>query len=131
MRMGARILYIEDNYQNFRLLMRMLSAENNGYEVYHAPDGRSGLAMAGELAPDLIFVDISLPDIDGVEVTHRLKESPESSHVPIVALTANAMVGDREKYLASGCDGYLPKPLTRASLREALAEFLPGVRNSS
>ncbi len=124
--MGARILYIEDNYQNFRLLMRMLSAENNGYQVYHAENGKSGLVMAEELVPDLIFVDINLPDIDGVEVTRRLKESDTSPHVPVVALTANAMVGDRERYLASGCDGYLQKPLTRASLREVLAEFLPG-----
>jgi len=126
--MGARILYIEDNYQNFRLLMRMLSAERSGYEVYHAKDGRSGLNMAEELSPDLIFIDINLPDIDGVEVTRRLKESGAADHAPIIALTANAMVGDRERYLASGCDGYLPKPLTRASLREALAEFLPGGR---
>lgn len=124
--MGIRILYIEDDYQNFRLLMRMLSVENNGYEVYHAENGQSGLAMAEDLGPDLIFVDINLPDIDGVEVTHRLKESGAFDHIPIVALTANAMAGDREKYLASGCDGYLPKPLTRASLRKALAEFLSG-----
>ena len=123
--MGARILYIEDNYQNFRLLMRMLAAERRDYDVHHARSGQSGLEMAVRLAPDLIFVDISLPDIDGVEVTRRLKESGGVSHVPVIALTANAMVGDRERYLASGCDGYLEKPLTRASLREVLAEFLP------
>jgi CheY-like chemotaxis protein len=124
MKMSARILYIEDNYQNFRLLMRMLAAEKNGYEIYHAENGYSGLTMAEELGPDLIFVDINLPDIDGVEVTRRLKECGAFDHVPIVALTANAMVGDRERYLSSGCDGYLQKPLTRASLRETLTEFL-------
>lgn len=122
--MGARILYIEDNYQSFRLVMRMLMAERDGYEIFHAEDGTRGLQAAEEIDPDLIFIDINLPDIDGVEVTRRLKASARLNHIPIVALTANAMVGDRERYLAAGCDGYLQKPLTRATLRGALVEFL-------
>jgi two-component system cell cycle response regulator DivK len=120
----SKILYIEDNFQNFRLVKRMIELDKNGgHEVTQAPDGSSGLELAAELLPDLIFIDINLPDIDGVEVARRLKANAELGHIPLVALTANAMVGDRERYLDAGCDDYLRKPISRNELREVLAKF--------
>lgn len=121
----SKILYVEDNFQNFRLVMRMLRAEDASHEVERAEDGSSALDRVAEVQPDLIFMDINLPDIDGVEVTRRIREKPEYARIPVIALTANAMVGDREKYLDAGCDGYLQKPLSRTHLREVLEKFLP------
>ncbi len=125
------ILYVEDNFQNFRLVNRMLQLEKRGYDVHQAEDGETALKMAPELAPDLILMDINLPDITGIEVTKRLKENPAMQEVPIVALTANAMVGDRERFLAAGCDGYLRKPISRDELREALKTFLPAAQTKA
>lgn len=121
-----KILYVEDNFQNYRLVMRMLQLEPVEYHVTQAPDGESGLRLVGEIAPDLIFMDINLPDMDGVEVTRRIKAHAEFQHIPIVALTANAMVGDRERYLGAGCDDYLRKPISRADLQGVLARHLNG-----
>jgi len=109
----AKILYIEDNPQNMRLVRKILV--HAGYDVLEAEDGLSGIHTAQENDPDLILLDINLPDIDGLEVARRLRESP-LANVPIIALTANAMVGDRERLLAGGCDGYLPKPVSRQEL---------------
>jgi two-component system cell cycle response regulator DivK len=119
-----KILYIEDNFQNFRLVMRILHTEPVDYEVTQAPDGNTGLRMVNELKPDLIFLDINLPDIDGAEVTRRIKNDPDVNHIPVVALTANAMVGDRERYLDAGCDDYLRKPVSRAELQGMLSKYL-------
>jgi len=121
----ARILYVEDNFQNYRLVMRILGAEDRGYEVFQASDGESGLRMAAEVIPDLIFMDINLPDISGDEVTRRLKANPTLQHIPVIALTANAMVGDKERFLEAGCDGYLHKPFSRAELRQVLDAHFP------
>jgi two-component system, cell cycle response regulator DivK len=118
-----RILYVEDNFQNFRLVMRMVSLDHPDYEIIHAEDGESGLRLAWETQPDLIFMDINLPDIDGTEVTRQIKASDELSHIPVIAITANAMVGDRERYLAAGCDDYLRKPLSRDELRATMATY--------
>ncbi len=118
-----KILYVEDNFQNFRLVMRMLYRDDH-YEVIQAPDGESGLKMATDLKPDLILMDINLPDIDGEEVTQRIKANPALQHIPIVALTANAMVGDRERYLDAGCDDYMRKPLNRSDLIAILTHYL-------
>ena len=123
--MARRILYVEDNYQNFRLVMRMLQRENGEYEIIQAEDGLTGLKLAREIEPDLILMDINLPDIDGAEATRRLKADEDLGRIPVIALTANAMVGDQERYLDAGCDGYLRKPLSRADLRAVLTEFLP------
>lgn len=109
----TKILYIEDNPQNMRLVRKILV--HAGYEVVEAEDGLSGIAAAHDNLPDLILLDINLPDIDGLEVARRLRES-SLARVPIIALTANAMVGDRERLLAGGCDGYLPKPVSRQEL---------------
>ncbi len=117
-----RILYIEDNPQNMRLVRKMLSV--GGYEILEASDGTSGLQMAFDERPDLILMDINLPDIDGMEITMRIKADPSTRHIPIVALTANAMYGDRERFTAAGCDGYLAKPVTKNELLTTIAQFL-------
>lgn len=120
--MGARILYVEDNPQNMRLVRKMLNI--GGYEMLEATEGIPGVALAIREMPDLILMDINLPDIDGLEATARIKASPRSAHIPIIALTANAMHGDRERFLAAGCDGYLAKPVTKNELLNTVAHFL-------
>lgn len=120
----SKILYVEDNYQNYRLIMRMLMLEQQQYELAQASTGADGLRLAAELKPDLILMDINLPDIDGAECTNLIKADPALKHIPVVALTANAMVGDKEKYLAAGCDGYMRKPITRGELQKVLNTFV-------
>jgi two-component system cell cycle response regulator DivK len=115
-----RILYIEDNYQNKRLVRKILSAK--GYEVLEAEDGITGVEMALSELPDLILMDISIPGIDGIEATRQIKEQEYAAHIPIVALTANAMRGDRERFLAAGCDDYLPKPISTPDLLRVIQE---------
>jgi two-component system, cell cycle response regulator DivK len=118
----ARILCVEDNPQNMRLVRKMLN--NAGYDVIEASDGMSGLESALSEHPDLILMDVNLPDIDGLEVTARLRQTDEMRAVPIVALTANAMHGDRERCLGAGCTGYIPKPITKSELLNTVAHFL-------
>lgn len=118
----GKILYIEDNHQNMRLVRKILC--HAGYEMLEAADGLTGLDVAARETPDLILMDVNLPDIDGLEATARLKSSPILSCIPVIALTANAMVGDREKALQAGCDGYLPKPVSRAELLETVGSFV-------
>jgi two-component system, cell cycle response regulator DivK len=120
--MAARILYIEDNPQNMRLVRKMLSVA--GYEMIEAVNGISGLQTAAAEVPDLILVDINLPDIDGTEVTARLKAEPSLAHIPVIALTANAMPGDRERFLACGCNGYISKPITKNELLNTVEQLL-------
>ena len=120
--MSNQILYVEDNPQNMRLVRKMLTSA--GYQVIEAFDGFSGLQAIAEERPSLILLDINLPDIDGLEVTARIKSDPELALIPIVALTANAMHGDRERCLSAGCDGYIPKPITKNELLTTVAHFL-------
>jgi two-component system, cell cycle response regulator DivK len=120
--MSHIILYIEDNPQNMRLVRKML--QSGDYQMLEASDGITGLAIASRELPALILVDINLPDIDGMEVTTRIKGDPAMSHIPIIALTANAMYGDRERFLSAGCDGYLAKPISRKELLDAVGYFL-------
>ncbi len=120
--MSKRILYIEDNPENRMLMRRVLMAE--GYEVEEANDGQAGMLKAAERPPDLILMDINLPEIDGYEVTARLKQLPNMSGVPIIAVTANVMKGDREKTLAAGCDGYIQKPIDIDLLPSQIESFL-------
>lgn len=117
-----RILYMEDNYQNGRLVKKVLTAK--GYDVILAEDGQSGLRIVEQEHLDLILLDINMPGIDGKEAAARLKNSPEYKHIPIVALTALAMRGDREKILAAGCDDYLPKPLNLTQLLEMVQKYI-------
>jgi two-component system cell cycle response regulator DivK len=120
--MGARILYIEDNPLNLRLVRKILISL--GFEIIEAMDGINGLAAASRDRPDLILVDVNLPDIDGLEVVRRLKNDPSLAHIPAIALTANAMHGDRERCLGAGCDGYLAKPVARLELKNVIGHFL-------
>jgi len=123
------ILYIEDNPHNMRLVRKLL--QTMGFTMIEAMDGLRGLRMAAEHRPDLILVDINLPDIDGLEVVRRLKSDPALAHIPAVALTANAMHGDRENCLASGCDGYLAKPIARMELKNVMSHFLGEVSQAA
>jgi CheY-like chemotaxis protein len=104
-----KILYVEDNDDNVYMLKNRLTRA--GFTVLIAPDGTQGVAMAGSECPDLILMDITLPDIDGGEATRRIKADAATKHIPVIALTANAMAGDREKALAAGCDDFDTKPV--------------------
>lgn len=118
----ATILYIEDNPENRLLVRRILEAE--GYTVVEAEDAPSGLKAAQSVSPDLILLDINLPEMDGYEFTARLRQTPGLKEIPIVALTANVMKGDRERTLAAGCDGYIQKPIDVDELPRQIARFL-------
>ncbi len=121
----SKILYVEDNPQNMRLVRKILVAA--GYEVLEATSGLAGIASAERDNPDLILMDVNLPDINGLEATSRLKAMPVISEIPIIALTANAMHGDRENCIAAGCDGYLAKPVMKNELLNTVALFLKQV----
>ena len=105
-----RILYVEDNEDNVFMLKMRLELED-GFEVLVAEDGAKGVAVAGAERPDLILMDLNLPVIDGWEATRRIKAEPQTRGIPIIALTAHAMAGDREKALAAGCDDFDTKPI--------------------
>lgn len=120
--MTVRILCVEDNPQNMRLVRKILNSA--GYEVIEAVDGTSGYEAALNNQPDLILMDVNLPDIDGLEVTGRLRNTVEAVNTPIIALTANAMHGDRERCLTAGCNGYIPKPITKSELLNTISHFL-------
>lgn len=104
-----KILYVEDDEMNRDMLSRRL--ERRSYQVTTAVDGEQGIAAARAQAPDLILMDMSLPILDGWESTRRLKAAPETKNIPIIALTAHAMVSDRQKALDAGCDDYDSKPI--------------------
>ena len=118
-----RILCVEDNDDNIYTLHRRLTRW--GHTVLIARDGREGIAMARAERPDLIVMDMNLPKLDGWEATRALKSSDETKHIPILALTAHAMVGDREKALAAGCDDFATKPASFDEVR-AKIEALVG-----
>ena len=105
----ARILLVEDNEMNRDVLSRRLI--RNGYEVFYANDGQQGVNMALSERPDLISMDMSLPVLDGWEATRRLKANDATRRIPVIALTAHAMAGDREKAIEVGCDDYDTKPV--------------------
>ena len=121
-----RILYVEDDPVARLLVQRVLKTE--GYEVLEAEDGLSGIESARRLRPDLILMDINMPDMDGYAVTTRLKSLEETRDIPVIALTANVMLGDRELSLAAGCDGYIAKPIDIDALPGQIAAFLEGKR---
>ena len=106
---GARILVVEDNEKNMKLFRDVLQAA--GYDTLEATTGSQAVDLATEHLPDLVLMDIQLPDIDGVEVLGRLRASDRTTSLPVLALTAQAMEGDRERFLAAGFDGYLSKPV--------------------
>ena len=117
-----KLLLVEDNETNRDMLSRRL--ERRGYQVAIALDGEQGVSMAGLEAPDLILMDMSLPVLDGWEAARLLKAAPETRAIPIIALTAHAMVGDREKAIESGCDDYDTKPVEFQRLLEKIETIL-------
>jgi two-component system cell cycle response regulator DivK len=120
--MKKRILVIEDNDQNLYLVTFLL--ERRGFEVIAARDGLGGIQTAVREVPDLILLDIQLPLMDGYDVAARLRDATELSHVPIVAVTSYAMAGDREKALASGCSGYIVKPINPDTFLAEIEAYL-------
>jgi len=118
----AKILLVEDNEINRDMLSRRL--ERRGYQVVIAVDGEQGITKAQSEAPDLILMDMSLPVLDGWEATQRIKAALETQAIPIIALTAHAMVGDREKSIAAGCDDYDTKPIDLPRLLEKIERIL-------
>jgi CheY-like chemotaxis protein len=104
-----KILYVEDNEDNIFMLKNRLTRA--GHTVVVATDGAQGVAMASSERPDVILMDLSLPVLDGWQATREIKAAAETKHIPVIALTANAMAGDREKALAAGCDDYDTKPV--------------------
>ncbi|MEE8216029.1 MAG: response regulator [Acidiferrobacterales bacterium] len=120
----AKILLIEDNEMNRDMLSRRLTRK--GYEVAIAVDGEQGVAMARSESPDLILMDMSLPVLDGWEATRQLKAAPETQAIPVIALTAHAMAGDREKAVEAGCDDYDIKPIEMPRLLEKIEALLGG-----
>jgi CheY-like chemotaxis protein len=113
-----KILLVEDNEMNRDMLSRRL--ERRGYQVVLAVDGQEGVDLAQSEAPDLILMDMSLPVLDGWEATRQLKAAPETRAIPIIALTAHAMSGDREQALAAGCEDYDTKPIELPRLLEKI-----------
>lgn len=118
----ATILYIEDNPENRLLVRRILQAE--GFKIMEAANASQAYECIREGSPDLILMDINLPEIDGYSLTARLKALPGLNHVPILALTANVMRGDRERTLEAGCDGYIQKPIDVDSFPELINHYL-------
>jgi two-component system, cell cycle response regulator DivK len=118
----ARILLVEDNEMNRDMLSRRL--KRNGYEVVIAIDGQQGVDMAASEAPDLILMDMSLPVIDGWEATRRVKANEATRGIPVIALTAHAMAGDREKAIEAGCEDYDTKPVEITRLLEKITTLL-------
>jgi two-component system cell cycle response regulator DivK len=120
--MAKRILVVEDNPDNRILITDVLASLN--YEVLVAVDGEEGVHVAQTEIPDLILMDLSLPKLDGWTAASQIKANATLSHVPIIALTAHAMVGDREKALEAGCDDYVSKPIDLRELASKLTHYL-------
>jgi two-component system cell cycle response regulator DivK len=117
-----KILIVEDNELSRDMLSRRL--RRKGYEVLVATDGQEGIAMAQRELPDLVLMDLSLPDLDGWEATSRLKTDAKTQAIPVIALTAHAMSGDREKALDAGCDEYDTKPIDLRRLLSKMVRFV-------
>ncbi len=120
-----RIVYVEDNEDNAFMLQARLELEGD-FEVVIAANGGAGLAMVANQRPHLVLMDLNLPDIDGWEVTRRLKADPSTAAIPVIALTAHAMSGDREKALAAGCDEFDTKPVDFDRLLHKMNALLGG-----
>jgi two-component system cell cycle response regulator DivK len=119
---NAVILYIEDNIDNRMLIRRILTAE--GYDLKEAGNAGEALQMLSLLRPDLILMDINMPDVDGYTLTTQIRAMSGFESVPIVALTANVMRGDRERSLEAGCDGYIQKPIDIDLLPQQIERYL-------
>ena len=120
--MPKKILIVEDNPQNMKV--ELMALRPYGYTLLQATDGEEALQIAVRDKPDLIIMDIQLPKVSGLEVTGRLRQMPDFSHLPILAVTAYAMRGDKEKAIEAGCNGYLSKPINTRELPKVVAEML-------
>jgi two-component system cell cycle response regulator DivK len=120
----TKILLVEDNEMNRDMLSRRLTRK--GYEVVIAIDGQQGIKMARSETPDLILMDMSLPVLDGWEATRQLKTAPETQAIPVIALTAHVMAGDREKAVEAGCNDYDTKPIELPRLLDKIETLLGG-----
>ncbi len=117
------VLHIEDNMENRLLVRRLLQAD--GFEVMEAENARQALDALKAIIPDIILLDINMPDMDGYTLTSKIKSTPALRSIPIVAITANVMRGDREKVFNAGCDGYIEKPIDVDRFTDQLVAFLP------
>jgi len=118
----VRILVVEDNEMNMELVVDLL--ELQGYEVFAAKTGQEALDISSRQQLDLILMDVQLPGMDGLTVTKKLKENPETEGIPVVALTAHAMKGDEERILYHGCTGYISKPIDTREFPKAVEKFI-------
>jgi two-component system cell cycle response regulator DivK len=119
---NATILYVEDNLDNRTLVRRILTAE--GYTLIEAANATQAMEILNTTQPDLILMDINMPDMDGYSLTAKIKDTPRFEATPIIALTANVMRGDRERSLEAGCDGYIQKPIDIDKLSDQIEHFL-------
>jgi len=117
-----RVLYIEDDPNNRLLVRRILMAE--GFQVTEAESAQQGIDLALQAPPDLILMDISMPGVDGLTATRQIRGLPQIAHLKIIALTANAMTGDREMILKAGCDGYISKPINIDTFVDEIRQFV-------
>lgn len=115
------VLYVEDNYENKLFVRRVI--ESMGHEMIEAETGPESLQIVQERLPDLVLMDINIPGMDGLETAARFKGNPALNHIPIIALTANAMKGDKERCLAAGCNGYMQKPIGVSDLRREVDHY--------
>ena len=120
--MAKKVLAIEDNLSNMILISRVVEAE--GYDLLRAEDGNQALQMLQEELPDLILLDINIPGIHGLDLARQLKADDRLAKIPLVATTANVLLGDRERCLEAGCDDYLPKPLDIRELRKVMRAYI-------
>ena len=123
------ILYVEDNYENKLFVRRVL--ESMGHEMMEAETGHESLLIVEERIPDLVLMDINIPGMDGLETAAKFKANPHLTHIPIIALTANAMKGDRERCLAAGCNGYMQKPIGVSDLRREVQFYATKLEEKS
>ncbi|MFC1617569.1 response regulator [Candidatus Margulisiibacteriota bacterium] len=120
--MTKKILYIEDDPINKYLVKKVL--EDSGHEVFEASDGESGIGRAGDIKPDLILMDMQMPGMDGYEATKEIRKTDPEHKIPIIALTAHALPGDKEKCIAVGCDGYITKPIDIKNFESQIKDYL-------
>lgn len=119
--MAKKVLYIEDDPINRYLVKKILTSK--GYEVFEAENGNEGIVKSEEVKPDLILMDMQMPGLDGYEATKQIKGKPGLESIPIIALTAHALHGDKEKCLAAGCDGFIPKPIDVKNFEGQISQF--------
>jgi two-component system, cell cycle response regulator DivK len=120
--MAKKVLCIEDNSTNMILISRIVEAE--GHDLIRAEDGPRALDILSDLTPDIILLDVNIPGISGLDLARKIRENDRLTEVPMIAVTANVLVGDREKCLEAGCNDYLPKPLDIRKLRQLMRTYL-------